>query len=163
MFSKCMKDNNMINHYLDVRNINKDNVTYSKYMLYKEKDIKTYLANLFNSAKPNDVIVITEAVVYEEDAFINSAVSVYDKEHIRYYTVNEVLDIAKKYGRLNYFLQFKEVMSMEHMEDNSKKSEFISLLKALPEHIQKAINITYENNEIINYEQNIGIYIFTKI
>ncbi len=162
MFENFKKDESMINHYIEVRNIDKNNIIYSKYQLGKEKNIKEYINNLFNKAQSKSTIIITDAVVYEEDAYINTALFALNKQHVRIYTVNEILDITKNYARLNYFLQFKETMDIKNINNSSLES-FIRLINNMPEHIKAELNVKYDENKPAGCDINSGIFIFTKI
>ncbi len=162
MYNNFKKDEKMVSHYLEMRKIDRKNIVYSKYELYNKENMKEYLESLFQKAAKSAPVVITESIVYEEDAYLNTSLSELNKNHMRIYTINEILDITKEYAELHYFLQFKEEIEINNLPENLEKDKFILSLNNLPENIKDKLDFKYENNQLKTISINCGIFIFSK-
>ncbi len=166
MFDNFTKDKQIVDKYIDNRNIHKNDIYLLRYKLSTQNNPKEFLTNYLKDIKSNSVVVITDAIVYDEDAYLNAAVAYADNKHRRFYTVNEILDITKEYARLNFFLNFTETVTMDTMlkyvPDDNKKQAIINLLNDFPNNIKKLLSFKEENGNLISFAPNIAVFILIK-
>ena len=166
MLSSFNKDKQIVDKYIDNYHIHKNNVYILRYKLSVQDNPKEFLNDFFQNIELGSVIVITETIVYDEDAYLNAATAqVYDK-HRRFYTVNEILDFIKDYARLSYFINFKEEIYIEdivqHVKDTSSQQEVLKLLNDFPENIKNLLSFKEENGRLISFEPNVAVFILIK-
>lgn len=166
MLSSFNKDKQIVDKYIDNYHIHKNNVYILRYKLSVQDNPKEFLNDFFQNIEQGSVIVITETIVYDEDAYLNAAAAqVYDK-HRRFYTVNEILDFIKDYARLSYFINFKEEIYIEdivqHVKDTASQQEVLKLLNDFPENIKNLLSFKEENGRLISFEPNVAVFILIK-
>lgn len=166
MFSNFNKDRQIVDKYIDNYHIHKTDIYLARYKLSTQSNPKEYLADFFRDIKHGSVVVITETIVYDEDAYINSVAAIAYDNHRRFYTVNEILDFVQDYARLNYFLNFKEVVYvddiMQHISNDDKKQEFLKVLNDFPENMKNLLCFKEENGRLISFEPNVAVFILIK-
>lgn len=166
MLSSFNKDRQIVDKYIDNYHIHKNNIYLLRYKLSVQDNPKEFLQDFFKNTEQGSVIVITETIVYDEDAYLNAAAAqVYDK-HRRFYTVNEILDFIKDEARLSYFINFKEVVYiddvMQWVKDNTAQQEILKLLNDFPEDIKNLLSFKEENGRLVSFEPNIAVFILIK-
>ena len=112
-----------------------------------------FLNNIFENAASNSFIILVDAVVFHDDAYINTIYSTINNEFKRIYQVNEVLNITNKYASLEYFIKFKEAVNVKDIDEN--------LINDIPENI-KADMLIMDNGTFKAIKQNFAVYIFKK-
>lgn len=166
MFSSFNKDKQIVDKYIDNYHIHKTDIYLARYKLSTQSNPKEYLADFFKDIKHGSVIVITETIVYDEDAYINSAAAQIFDNHRRFYTVNEILDFVQDYARLNYFLNFKEIVYindiLQHITNDKEKHEIIKILNDFPDEIKQLLSFKEENGSLISFEPNVAVFILIK-
>lgn len=112
------------------------------------------------------MVVITETIVYDEDAYVNAAAAQVYSKHRRFYTVNEILDFIKNDARLSYFLNFKEVVYtddiMQRVKDTAAQQEIFKLLNSFPDNIKTLLSLKEENGRLVSFEPNVAVFILIK-
>lgn len=166
MFSSFNKDKQIVDKYIDSYHIHKNDIYLLRYKLSTQNNPKEYLQDYFKDIEQGSIIVITETIVYDEDAYINSAAAqVYDK-HRRFYTVNEILDFIKDEARLSYFLNFKEIVYlddiMQRVKDDAIKEKIVKVLSDFPDDIKNILSFKEENGNLISFEPNVAVFILVK-
>lgn len=129
------------------------NVEYVVDKLSYENNLSEFLNNIFENAASNSFIILVDAVVFHDDAYINTIYSIINNEFKRIYQVNEVLNITNKYASLEYFIKFKEAVNVKDIDEN--------LINDIPENI-KADMLIMDNGTFKAINQNFSVYIFKK-
>lgn len=166
MFDNFTKDKQIVDKYIDNYHLHKNNIFLLRYQLHTNDNPKEFINEFFAGIESGNVAVITEAIVYDEDAYLNAAVSQIDDKHRRFYTINEILDFTKEYADLKFFLNFTEEVKLENViKQNScenKVEEIINLFNDFPENIKKILSFKEENGKLTALAPNIGVFIFIK-
>lgn len=166
MFSSFNKDKQIVDKYIDNYHIHKNNIYLLRYKLSIQDNPKEFLKDFFKDIEHGSVVVITETIVYDEDAYVNAAAAQVINNHRRFYTVNEILDFIKDEARLNYFLNFKEVVYIDNaaqkLQDEATKQKMIKLLNDFPDDIKNLLSFKEENGQLISFEPNIAVFILIK-
>ena len=129
------------------------NVEYVVDKLSYENKLSEFLNNIFENAASNSFIILVDAVVFHDDAYINTIYSSINNDFKRIYQVNEVLNITNKYASLEYFIKFKEAVNVKDIDAN--------LIIDIPENI-KADMLIMDNGIFKAINQNFAVYIFKK-
>lgn len=129
------------------------NIEYVVDKLSCENNLSEFLNNIFEKAASNSFIILVDAVVFHDDAYINTIYSSINNEFIRIYQVNEILNITNKYASLEYFIKFKEAVNVKDIDAN--------LINDIPENI-KADMLIMDNGTLKKINQNFAVYIFKK-
>lgn len=129
------------------------NVEYVVDKLSYENNLSEFLNNIFEKAISNSFIILVDAVVFHDDAYINTIYSSINNEFKRIYQINEVLNITNKYASLEYFIKFKEAVNVKDIDAN--------LINDIPENI-KADMLIMDNGTLKKINQNFAVYIFKK-
>lgn len=129
------------------------NIEYVVDKLSYENNLSEFLNNIFEKATSNSFIILIDAVVFHDDAYINTIYSSINNEFKRIYQVNEILNITNKYASLEYFIKFKDMVSIENIDN--------SLINDIPENI-KADMLIMDNGTLKKINQNFAVYIFKK-
>lgn len=129
------------------------NVEYVVDKLSYENNLSEFLNNIFEKAASNSFIILIDAVVFHDDAYINTIYSSINNEFKRIYQVNEILNITNKYASLEYFIKFKEAVNVKDIDAN--------LINDIPENI-KADMLIMDNGTLKKINQNFAVYIFKK-
>lgn len=129
------------------------NVEYVVDKLSYENNLYEFLNNIFEKAASNSFIILVDAVVFHDDAYINTIYSSINNEFKRIYQVNEILNITNKYASLEYFIKFKGIVNVENISSN--------LINDIPENI-KADMLIMDNGTLKKINQNFAVYIFKK-
>ncbi len=129
------------------------NIEYVVDKLSCENNLSEFLNNVFEKAASNSFIILVDAVVFHDDAYINTIYSSINNEFKRIYQVNEILNITNKYASLEYFIKFKEAVSVKDIDEN--------LINDIPENI-KADMLIMDNGTLKKINQNFAVYIFKK-
>lgn len=129
------------------------NVEYVVDKLSYENNLSEFLNNIFEKTTSNSFIILVDAVVFHDDAYINTIYSIINNEFKRIYQVNEVLNITNKYASLEYFIKFKEAFCVKDIDEN--------LINDIPENI-KADMLIMDNGTFKAINQNFAVYIFKK-
>lgn len=129
------------------------NVEYVVDKLSYENNLSEFLNNIFGKATSNSLIILVDAVVFHDDAYINTIYSSLNNEFKRIYQVNEILNITNKYASLEYFIKFKEAVNVKDIDAN--------LINDMPENI-KADMLIMDNGTFKAINQNFAVYIFEK-
>lgn len=129
------------------------NVEYVVDKLSYENNLSEFLNNIFENAASNSFIILVDAVVFHDDAYINTIYSSINNDFKRIYQVNEILNITNKYASLEYFIKFKEAVSVKDINEN--------LINDMPENI-KADMLIMDNSTLKGINQNFAVYIFKK-
>ncbi|MDT3694192.1 MAG: hypothetical protein ROM03_07245 [Mucispirillum sp.] len=108
MFSTFKKDKQIVDKYIDNYHIHKNNIYLLRYKLSIQDNPKEFLKDFFKDIEQGSVVVITETIVYDEDAYVNAAASQVLSKHRRFYTVNEILDFIKMKQGSAIFLTLKK-------------------------------------------------------
>lgn len=166
MFDNFTKDKQIVDKYIDNYHLHKNNIFLLRYKLHTHDNPKEFLKDFLKGIDTGNVAVVTEAIVYDEDAYLNAAVSQIDDNHRRFYTINEILDFTKEYADLKFFLNFTEEVKLENIiKQNSceeSAEEIINLFNDFPENIKKMLSFKEENGKITALAPNIGVFIFIK-
>lgn len=131
----------------------KNNIEYVTDKLSCETNIKNFLSNIFEKASSDTYIVIADAVVFYDDAYTNTIYSNINSNFKRIYQVNEILNITDKYASLEYFIKFKDMVSVENIDNN--------LINDIPDNIKKDM-LVVENGILKALNQNFAVYVFKK-
>ena len=75
MFSSFNKDKQIVDKYIDNYHIHKNNIYLLRYKLSIQDNPKEFLKDFFKDIEQGSVVVITETIVYDEDAYVNAAAS----------------------------------------------------------------------------------------
>lgn len=129
------------------------NIEYVVDKLSCENNLSEFLNNIFEKAASNSFIILVDAVVFHDDAYINTIYSSINNEFKRIYQVNEILNITNKYASLEYFIKFKEAVNVKDIDAN--------LINDMPENI-KADMLIMDNGTLKKINQNFAVYIFKK-
>lgn len=129
------------------------NIEYVVDKLSCENNLSEFLNNIFEKAASNSFIILVDAVVFHDDAYINTIYSSINNEFKRIYQVNEILNITNKYASLEYFIKFKEAVNVKDIDAN--------LIIDIPENI-KADMLIMDNGTLKKINQNFAVYIFKK-
>lgn len=129
------------------------NVEYVVDKLSYENNLSEFLNNIFEKATSNSFIILVDAVVFHDDAYINTIYSSINNDFKRIYQVNEILNITNKYASLEYFIKFKEAVNVKDIDAN--------LINDIPENI-KADMLIMDNGTLKKINQNFAVYIFKK-
>lgn len=129
------------------------NIEYVVDKLSYENNLSEFLNNIFEKATSNSLIILVDAVVFHDDAYINTIYSSINNEFKRIYQVNEILNITNKYASLEYFIKFKEAVNVKDIDAN--------LINDMPENI-KADMLIMDNGTLKKINQNFAVYIFKK-
>lgn len=129
------------------------NVEYVVDKLSYENNLSEFLNNIFEKAASNSFIILIDAVVFHDDAYINTIYSSLNNDFKRIYQVNEILNITNKYASLEYFIKFKEAVNVKDIDAN--------LINDIPENI-KADMLIMDNGTLKKINQNFAVYIFKK-
>lgn len=129
------------------------NIEYVVDKLSCENNLSEFLNNIFEKAASNSFIILVDAVVFHDDAYINTIYSSINNEFKRIYQVNEILNITNKYASLEYFIKFKEAVNVKDIDAN--------LINDIPENI-KADMLIMDNGTFKAINQNFAVYIFKK-
>lgn len=129
------------------------NIEYVVDKLSCENNLSEFLNNIFEKAASNSFIILVDAVVFHDDAYINTIYSSINNEFKRIYQVNEILNITNKYASLEYFIKFKEAVNVKDIDAN--------LIIDIPENI-KADMLIMDNGIFKAINQNFAVYIFKK-
>lgn len=129
------------------------NVEYVVDKLSYVNNLSEFLNNIFEKAASNSFIILVDAVVFHDDAYINTIYSSINNNFKRIYQVNEVLNITNKYASLEYFIKFKESVNVKDIDEN--------LINDIPENI-KADMLIMDNGTVKAINQNFAVYIFKK-
>lgn len=166
MFSTFNKDKQIVDKYIDNYHIHKNNIYLLRYKLSFQDNPKEFLQDFFKDIEKGSVVVITETIVYDEDAYVNAAASQVYSKHRRFYTVNEILDFIKDDARLSYFLNFKEVVYtddiMQRVKDTTTQQEIFKLLNDFPDNIKNLLSFKEENGRLVSFEPNVAVFILIK-
>lgn len=166
MFSTFNKDKQIVDKYIDNYHIHKNNIYLLRYKLSIQDNPKEFLKDFFKDIEQGSVVVITETIVYDEDAYVNAAASQVLSKHRRFYTVNEILDFIKDEARLSYFLNFKEVVYtddiMQRVKDTATQQEIFKLLNDFPDNVKKLLSFKEENGRLVSFEPNVAVFILIK-
>lgn len=136
-----------------IKNNITSNIEYVVDKLSCENNLSEFLNNIFEKAASNSFIILVDAVVFHDDAYINTIYSSINNEFKRIYQVNEILNITNKYASLEYFIKFKDMVSIENIDNN--------LINDIPENI-KADMLIMDNGTLKKINQNFAVYIFKK-
>lgn len=136
-----------------IKNNITSNIEYVVDKLSCENNLSEFLNNIFEKAASNSFIILVDAVVFHDDAYINTIYSSINNEFKRIYQVNEILNITNKYASLEYFIKFKDMVSIENIDNN--------LINDIPENI-KADMLIMDNGAVKAINQNFAVYIFKK-
>lgn len=128
-------------------------ITYVVDKLSYENNLSEFLNGIFENAASNSFIILVDAVVFHDDAYINTIYSSINNDFKRIYQVNEILNITNKYASLEYFIKFKEAVNVKNIDEN--------LINDMPENI-KADMLIMENGILKEINQNFAVYIFKK-
>lgn len=131
----------------------KNNIEYITDKLSWENNIKEFLSNIFEKASSDTYIVIADAVVFHDDAYTNTIYSNININFKRIYQVNEILNITDNYASLEYFIKFKDMVSVENIDNN--------LINDIPDNIKKDM-LVVENGILKALNQNFAVYVFKK-
>lgn len=129
------------------------NIEYVVDKLSCENNLSEFLNNIFEKAASNSFIILVDAVVFHDDAYINTIYSSINNEFKRIYQINEILNITNKYASLEYFIKFKEAVNVKDIDAN--------LINDIPENI-KADMLIMDNGTFKEINQNFAVYIFKK-
>lgn len=129
------------------------NIEYVVDKLSCENNLSEFLNNIFEKAASNSFIILVDAVVFHDDAYINTIYSTINNEFKRIYQVNEILNITNKYASLEYFIKFKEAVNVKDIDAN--------LINDIPENI-KADMLIMDNGTFKAINQNFAVYILKK-
>lgn len=166
MFSSFNKDKQIVDKYIDNYHIHKNNIYLLRYKLSFQDNPKEFLQDFFKDIEKGSVVVITETIVYDEDAYVNAAASQVYSKHRRFYTVNEILDFIKDDARLSYFLNFKEVVYtddiMQRVKNTATQQEIFKLLNDFPDNIKNLLSFKEENGRLVSFEPNVAVFILIK-
>lgn len=166
MFSTFNKDKQIVDKYIDNYHIHKNNIYLLRYKLSIQDNPKEFLQDFFKDIEQGSVVVITETIVYDEDAYVNAAAAQVYSRHRRFYTVNEILDFIKDDARLSYFLNFKEVVYMDdimqRVKDTAIQQEIVKLLNDFPDKIKNLLSFKEENGKLVSFEPNVAVFILIK-
>lgn len=166
MFDNFTKDKQIVDKYIDNYHLHKNNIFLLRYKLHTHNNPKEFIKDFFTGLDSGNVAVITESIVYDEDAYLNAAVSQIDDKHRRFYTINEILDFTKEYANLNFFLNFTEEVKIENIlkqkSCEDKAHEILKIFNDFPENIKKMLSFKEENSKITALSPNIGVFIFRK-
>lgn len=144
------------NKYVDefIKNNNiKNSIIYFADKLSCENNINDLINSIFKETLSGDIVVIADAVVFNDDAYTNTIYSYINSDFKRIYQVNEILNITNKYASLEYFIKFKEYINVSNIPNN--------LIDDIPENIKKDM-LVMENNNLKALNQNFAVYIFKK-
>ena len=92
---KRLYDGCSADKYIDNYHLHKNNIFLLRYKLHTHDNPKEFINAFFAGIESGNVAVITEAIVYDEDAYLNAAAAQMDDKHRRFYTINEILDFTK--------------------------------------------------------------------
>lgn len=166
MFDNFTKDKQIVDKYIDNYHLHKNNIFLLRYKLHTHDNPKEFINAFFAGIESGNVAVITEAIVYDEDAYLNAAAAQMDDKHRRFYTINEILDFTKEYANLNFFLNFTEEVKIDNLikqkSCEDKADEIINLFNDFPENIKKILSFKEDNSKLTALSPNIGVFIFRK-
>ena len=166
MFSLFNKAKQIVDKYINDYNINKNNIYFLRHKLSFQDNPKEYLNDFFKDIKQDSIVVITETIVYDEDAYINAAAAQIYDNHRRFYTVNEILDFIKDDARLSCFLNFKETVYIDNIiqqaKDDTVKYEIVKLLNDFPDSVKNLLSFKEENGRLVSFEANAAVFILIK-
>lgn len=74
-------------------------------VLHFVEDPYKYVEKCAASAEKNGLFLLVDKIVDTDDAETNAAEFFHDREHRRYYTVEEILDFTKDFFILEYFVR----------------------------------------------------------
>ncbi len=119
--------------------------------------------NIFNSVA-NDkesklFLIVVSNIVDIDDAYINSLMFILNNEHLRVYTLNEIIDISSKFYRLISYRNLKADVMSSTFENNSILEK--AVLDIRDEIKDKAKLKVDGSNFSINIAR--GIFVFEKI
>lgn len=132
----------------------------ASYKIGKPKEfIKTCSSKLNN----NGYFVLCATIVDSEDAFLNTVKFSQDRNHVRFYTVKEVMDFTSDYFRLEFFKNIEYVVSLKTWvgNENQDLSNIRKDLDKFPENIKKDLNFVYGvSGDLLGFTLKTGLFIF---
>ena len=116
--------------------------------------------------KQNGYFYLIDIIVDLEDAYYNCASYFRNRNHIRYYSVNEILDLFRYNFRLVlYYCKKEEVMFSNWLKNcnNEDKVLIESTFLKMPNKIKKDIALEISKNNCINFFRKEGYFIFQRV
>lgn len=138
----------------------------SRYTLSSSENPQETIDSLFDAINHEEKLIITEIVVFEEDAYLNTLAFQANAKHRRYFTVPEIISLGSRKGRLEFFLNIRETVSFRFMlrfVPKEKRSMVTQEFLQLPKHIKDILHVREKDDIIVDFSPNIGIFIFNKI
>lgn len=127
----------------------------SRNALHKVSDVECFIKDCHKALKTDGHLIISDIITDIEDAFLNTAEFARDNTHVRFYTVQEIIDHVNGLFRLEYYRLMRHTVRLEEY------SFSVDLLKKFPENIQKELKfMRNDSGEILNFTLKVGIFIF---
>lgn len=127
----------------------------SRNALHKVSDVECFIKDCHKALKTDGHLIISDIITDIEDAFLNTAEFARDNTHVRFYTVQEIVDHVNGLFRLEYYRLMRHTISLKEYSFSA------DLLKKFPENIQKdLIFMRNDSGELLNFKPKAGIFIF---
>ena len=122
---------------------------------------KALIALCGDKIKESGVLIVAETVTDIEDAFLNSLEFKINNDHVRFYTVKEIISQTENLFAPLYFATFPHCYSIEDWAKGSSLSpdNIKSVINTFPNHIKEKIY----NGADCKIIKTKGVFVFRKI
>ncbi len=166
IFNNSKKDNDIISNYISKNNLDKNRIHILKYQISSKDDPKTFIEEFCDNIEKGDIIALSENIVYDEDAYLNTVAFHIDNIHRRFYSVTEIVDFFKDKAMLNFFVNFKEEIKTAEVtnsiENVTEWDKILNMIEDFPEDIKNLLCLNAENEKITSFSINKAVFVFTK-
>lgn len=168
MFKSLSKDMAIINKVLDSERKGSKMVVQSliqRYKLSNVEDPQLSVQKLLASMEVGECLAITEVIVYNEDAYLNSIAFEADRSHHRFFTPSEIISFVGNQAQLDSFTRIKETILIERLTkllDEDHRKRVIEMFNVLPPLVKEELEINMRDGNTFSFSPNIGIFIFKK-
>ena len=141
-------------------------IVLCKKVLHHLQNLQIINDEILRILKYKGYFFLIDIIVDDEDAYYNCASYLRNKEHIRYYTVNEILDFFKESFRLIlYHYNKEETFFSEWLKncDKNVKNEIESSFLNMPFKIRKALEVKIQGNNCLSFFRKEGYFLFQRI
>jgi ubiquinone/menaquinone biosynthesis C-methylase UbiE len=141
-------------------------IVLCKKVLHHLKSLKNVKDEILRILKNKGYFFLIDITVDDEDAYYNCASYLRNKDHIRYYRVNEILDFFKEDFRLIlYYYNKEEIFFSEWLKncDKNVKTEIESSFSNMPFKIKRAIEFKIQRNNCLSFFRKEGYFLFQRV
>lgn len=130
---------------------------------YKIGNPKEFIKICSTKLKDNGFFVLCATITDVEDAFLNTLEFKKNNNHIRFYTVKEILDFSSDIFKLEFYKEVEKVISINTwLADSSiDLEEARKDFEKFPENIKKSLKFTYGiSGDLLGFSLKTGLFIF---